>query len=62
MNTETNTLTHVSKQIINHNQTTTDNLICKNAYRDNAGNYWITTDGEGLIHYDIKTQQFFNTS
>ncbi len=59
LNTETNTLTPVSKPISNHNKFTTDSIRYRNAYPDKAGNYWITTEGQGLIHYNIKTQQFF---
>ena len=59
LNTETNTLTSVSKSISNHNEFTTDSITYRNAYPDKAGNYWITTEGQGLIRYDIKTQRFF---
>lgn len=59
LNTETNTLTPVSKPISNHNKFTTDSIRYRNAYSDKAGHYWITTEGQGLIHYDIKIHQFF---
>ncbi len=59
LNTETNTLTPVTKQISNHNKFTTDSIRYRNAYLDKAGNYWITTEGQGLINYNIKSQQFF---
>ena len=62
LNTATNTLTYISKSISNNNQLTTDSLMYRNAYPDKAGNYWITTEGQGLICYDIKTQQFLHNS
>ncbi|HXL56874.1 MAG TPA: hypothetical protein VN958_11485, partial [Chitinophagaceae bacterium] len=58
LNTATNTLTYISKSISNNSQLTTDSLIYRNAYPDKAGDYWITTEGEGLIHCNTKTQEF----
>ena len=59
LNTITNALIPICKSISNRTQFTTDSLRYRNAYADKAGNYWITTEGQGLIHYNIKTQQFF---
>jgi ligand-binding sensor domain-containing protein len=59
LNTKTNNLTPVTRAISNHNKFTTDSIRYRNAYPDKSGNYWITTEGQGLISYNIKTQKFF---
>ncbi len=58
LNTATNAVTYIVKAISNNNRLTSDSLMYHNAYADKAGDYWITTGGQGLIHCEIKKQQF----
>ena len=59
LNTTTNTITQIKMPIDNHIGFTTDSLIYQNGFSDKDGDYWITTEGQGLIHYNNQTQQFF---
>ncbi|HMG66080.1 MAG TPA: two-component regulator propeller domain-containing protein, partial [Chitinophagaceae bacterium] len=59
LNTRTNKLTYFVKPMINHPGCTTDSVKYRNTFADKEGNYWMTTEGNGLVHFDTKTLQFF---